>query len=167
MGRQSGRGRSQAPPPLLLRVVLVALALAPPCGSSALRGDAGGPPQRGGTAHPPASALWRLEGTSSPPHGGSGGRRWGAAWAATGAVQACSLPALCLRVRGGITVQKLASLGDVKCMSDKLREYLKKAIQGGLDEEHWTSGIPTPPRSAEFLGCCCCCCERRACACYG
>jgi hypothetical protein len=39
-------------------------------------------------------------------------------------------PALCLRMRGGITIKKLASLGDVKEMPEKLCEYLEKAIEG-------------------------------------
>jgi hypothetical protein len=37
---------------------------------------------------------------------------------------------LCLRMRGGITIKKLASLGDVKEMPEKLCEYLEKAIEG-------------------------------------
>lgn len=57
-----------------------------------------------------------------------------------GNVQACSLPGLCLRVRGGITVQKMASLGDVKEAPQKLKDYLEKAIAGGLDDDDWTSG---------------------------
>lgn len=76
------------------------------------------------------------------PHGAVGGAQ--GAFAANrgrwGGAHMCSLPGLCLRVRGGITVQKMASLGDVKEMPKKLKEYLDKAIAGGRDDEHWTSG---------------------------
>jgi hypothetical protein len=45
----------------------------------------------------------------------------------------------CLRIRGGISVKKMASLGTVKDMPEKMYEYLQEAIKGGLSEEHWTS----------------------------
>ena len=71
---------------------------------------------------------------------GASVRVWGAALLARARVEGAECPpALCLRMRGGITVKKLASLGDVKEMPQKMAEYLNKAIEGGLDEDRWTS----------------------------
>jgi hypothetical protein len=55
--------------------------------------------------------------------------------------QASDRPALCQRMRGGITVKKMANLGDVEDLPQKARDYLEKAIEGGLSEDHWTSGF--------------------------
>ena len=48
----------------------------------------------------------------------------------------------CLRLRGGITAKKMAGLGDGGkgvFMPPALAEYLEKAIEGGLDDDRWTS----------------------------